>query len=199
MTGSAKKEYGVYFRTEDYGSLFRRFVVIGVDSFVLAVAVVIISVIWAFIIEEPYLPLASEYGGHSPVGFGPAYFIVCTVVCWLYLAVAKRSELRTVGYRMTGLQIVDLQGNRPSLVKMTWRFLLLLFGPFNLIIDIFWLGGDENRQTLRDKLSKTYVVKYKSRPLASGAIEYADYYFLALSIVFAEVKREKEYRIEGTT
>ena len=194
MKENPPKETGVYFRTKDYGSLFKRFVVIGVDTFVLVVAGVIISFIWAFFIEEPDLPLAAEYGGQSPVDFNLEYLIVLAVVSWLYLAVAKRSEKRTVGYRMTGLRVVDLQGKRPSLIRMTWRFVLLLFGPINLIIDIFWLGGDENRQTLRDKISKTYVVKEGAQPVGSGPIEYADYYLLGLSLVFTEVKRPKQYR-----
>lgn len=73
---------------------------------------------------------------------------------------------------------------------MTWRFVLLIFGPFYLLVDLFWLSGDENKQTLRDKFAKTYVVRANAKPIGSGLIKFVNYYFWGMAFIFAEVKKE---------
>lgn len=186
---------------EDYGTLLRRFTVIVVDSTILSIFAVLIAWLWSFFAEIPNIDIAFEHGWlafsieHGWLVFlifGPKYFLFCTAAFWLYLAVIKRTDIRTFGYRAAGLRVVDLKGKRPSLLKMTWRFVLLVFGPFHLLVDFFWLGGDENRQTLRDKLARTYVVKAKAQPAGSGTIQFVKYYFWGYAFLFPEVKKQKE-------
>ena len=98
----------------------------------------------------------------------------------------------TVGYWITGVQIVDLEGEEPSMWLMTLRYFLLVLGPINLIIDIFWLTSDENRQTLRDKIAETYVIKRNAMPLGHGQQKIAPYFIAGYSFTFKEVKRPTE-------
>jgi hypothetical protein len=112
------------------------------------------------------------------------------------MAVVKPTKLRTIGYRIADLKVVDLRGVRPSIFQMTWRFLLLVFGPIDLLVDLIWLGGDENRQTIRDKLAATYVIRRDAVPIGAGPIVRRNYFLLGCSFLFREVKRN---RIESDT
>ncbi len=79
---------------------------------------------------------------------------------------------------------------------MTWRFILLAFGPIDLLLDLIWLCGDENRPTIRDKIAATYVIRSNAVPIGAGTIVRRNYFLLGWSFIFQEVKR---IRIEGDT
>lgn len=66
---------------------------------------------------------------------------------------------------------------------------MLFFGPLNFFVDILWLNGEENRQTLRDKMFGTYVIKRQAQPEGTGKILYYHQTFLLMSWVFREVER----------
>ncbi len=185
---------GVYYKIEDYGSLLRRFLAIAVDLVVLILLSLLIAWIWSFFAQPPDLDPASEYGWLSMAFISPGYFWCCLLVSYVYMTVVKASNLRTVGYRITGLRVVNLQGVRPSILQMTWRFILLAFGPIDLVVDLIWLGGDDNRQTIRDKLAATYVIRPDAVPIGTGTVIRRNYFLLGWSFIFQEVKRN---RIEG--
>jgi uncharacterized RDD family membrane protein YckC len=119
------------------------------------------------------------------------------LLAWSYLAGLKVTSVPTLGYRLAKVQLVDLQGNRVSLWRSTRRF-LFLFLSFANCIDMLLLSHDRNRQTLRDKLLGTYVIRRGARPLGSGPIAYPAYFVGGLSFVFSEVARP-ERRVEGAT
>ena len=150
---------GVYYNRNDYAPLLRRLLVACVDLIGLCLFAYLLSNVWSLWAEAPDIKTISEFGWLSAAIISPGFFWVVTVTAYFYLVVAKRSRLRTIGYRLFGLKVVDLNGKTPSLLKMSFRFILLVFGPFHLLIDLFWLGGDDNKQTLRDKFAGTYVIK----------------------------------------
>ena len=92
---------------------------------------------------------------------------------------------------MTGLEIVNLQGTRPSIFPMTLRLLLWIFGPFNLLVDLCWLGADTEQQSLRDCYSGTYVVRNKAEPIGKGPIHLAYYTGLGMTLTYPRVVRPK--------
>ncbi len=194
MNTNLATKNGVYYKIEDYGSLLRRFLAIAVDLVVLILLALVIAWIWSFFAEAPDLDPALEYGWLSMAFITPGYFWCCLLISYIYMTVVKASKLRTVGYRITGLRVVNLHGVRPSIFQMTWRFILLAFGPIDLIVDLIWLGGDDNRQTIRDKIAATYVVRPDAIPIGAGAITRRSYFLLSWSFIFQEVKRN---RIEG--
>ena len=61
------------------------------------------------------------------------------------------------------MKIISIVGKRLSIWQMTLRFLILFFGPLNFFVDILWLTGEQNKQTLRDKMFGTYVVKRRAQ------------------------------------
>jgi uncharacterized RDD family membrane protein YckC len=84
---------------------------------------------------------------------------------------------------------VNLQGERPSLFALTFRAMLWLFGPFAMLFDILWSGMEIDRQSLRDCLAGTYVVRSKSEPIGIGPIIYAKYFLMGYNLMYPRVKR----------
>ncbi len=189
MSNVSEKDNGVYFATKDYASLPKRIIVAVIDLTILILFAWLVSWLWSFWAESPNVEVIAEFGWLSAALFNPTYFWVITGTAYFYLSIAKRSETRTVGYRVVGLKIIDENGRKPSLFKMSFRFILLVFGPFHLLVDLIWLGGDEGRQTLRDKFVGTYVIREDAKPIGVGNIEYVSYNFMGLSLLFREIKR----------
>ncbi len=189
MNQKSDYDSGVYYTKGDYASLFKRIISAGTDLLVLIILAVLISFPWSMTFSPPDYDILSEYGWIALAFYGPGYFWFCTLIAYLYLAVLKRSSLRTFGYRAAKLKIVNMKGECPSLLQMTWRFLLLIFGPFHIFVDLFWLGGDDDRQALRDKMAKRYVVGVDASPAGSGQYLYANYNFFGFTFLFREVKR----------
>jgi uncharacterized RDD family membrane protein YckC len=103
--------------------------------------------------------------------------------------VLKPSHWRTLGYRLTGVKIVTIRGERPSVLRMTFRALLWTFGPFNLLLDLLWLGPDSEHQSLRDCYAGTYVVRVDSQPIGRAAVHVAYYNALGFSLMYPRVVR----------
>ena len=101
----------------------------------------------------------------------------------------KRSRLRTLGYRLLGLRIVTTSGTQPSIITMTFRLLMWIFGPFNFLIDLLWLGADTEQQTLRDCYCGTYVIRQDAEPIGTAAIHLARYHGMGMTLVYPRVVR----------
>lgn len=165
---------GVFYADKDYAGIPRRLLILAIDFIVLACIAFIILI----------LPVSLE--SETILSFK---LLGILLISYYYLAILKRSERGTLGYHLTGVRIVDLEGKRPSIWKMTFRFLLLVFGPFNFILDVFWLGGDKDKQTLRDKVVGTYVINRQADPVGDGAQKYVQYSLMTYNLLFREVSR----------
>jgi len=108
-----------------------------------------------------------------------------------YLTALKPSRVRTLGLIVAGTRIVTLRGDRPSTLRMAYRLGLLLIGPFNLLFDLIWLGGDPCNQSLRDKLAGTLVVRHHAKPIARGNLILCYLGFAGLFFPVIEVGRAK--------
>jgi uncharacterized RDD family membrane protein YckC len=169
---SERQKQGVYYSREDYAGFWQRLVVDLIDFTLLLVAIVVLALI-------------------VPAG-GPAFphvlFWSTMVLGFVYLVLLKRSHFRTLGYRVGGIRIVSIQGERPSIWALTIRAMFAVFGPMNILIDILWITTDERRQALRDKFAHTYVVRAAAVPLGQGTIVYTAYSIFAVNFLFAEVR-----------
>lgn len=170
--GASASPPGVFYHPDDYAGLFRR-IAIDVIDFAL------VGVTWALI------DALGERLGLPRV----ARRVCMALVAWLYLAALKVTPMSTAGYRLLGMKLVDLQGKPVKLWKATLRSLMIVFGPASVVFDVIWLTGDENRQTLRDKIAGTYVVRSDATPMGQGAISYRMYFVAGLSLVIPEVVR----------
>jgi uncharacterized RDD family membrane protein YckC len=169
---------GVYYNSQDYAGFLRRIIIACTDFVALIVFWIILAVAWMYLHpEQDFVP--------------PASFWVVLISAFLYLTIIKRS-FGTLGYLIAGVRIVDIHGNRPSVIRMIGRFMWLFILPFSSILDILWLTGEETRQTLRDKTVGTYVVKKKANPLGTGKCEIKVMSFMGLCLRLREVEKDSQ-------
>jgi uncharacterized RDD family membrane protein YckC len=171
----------VVFADRDYAGLFRRIVIVFVDAVVIVLAGIFLIAVWVMV--------SDPRDAQEPP---PEYWFTWLAIAYVYMVILKRSRLRTLGFWFAGVRIVDHSGQPPSVLRMTFRFLLLILGPIHPIIDLFWLGGDRHRQTLRDKFAGTYVVNRTARPAGPGIRKSAYYNFMAATLIFTEIHAADE-------
>ena len=87
-------------------------------------------------------------------------YLAIIAVAWLYHSIMESSSMQaTLGKRLLGIRVVDMQGERISFLRATGRF----FGKFlsSLILAIGYLMAafTERRQALHDMLAGTLVWK----------------------------------------
>lgn len=170
---------GEYFDNEDYAGLFRRLGAMVIDSvalFVLGIVLWNLVSIIAFSIERRF----------DPTG---VFYFFWAVFVWLYLVLLKRSKWRTLGYRLFRLQIVSIRGGTPGVLAMTFRLLLWLFGPFNLLFDLVWMGADSESQSLRDCYAGTYVVRNGAQAAGVGQVHLSRYHAAGMTLAYPRVMR----------
>ncbi|WDQ15983.1 RDD family protein [Rhodopirellula sp. P2] len=170
---------GIYFAHESYPGFIRRLIAMMIDGAILTFAGIAIWILLALL----FYVLETD---RSPETLHIAIWLT---IIWVYMTVIKRSWLRTIGYRLSGLQIVDTRGSRPSLMKMTFRLLMWIFGPFNFILDLMWLAADSEQQTLRDCYCGTYVVRATAQPEGSAPMHLTRYFATGLAPSYPRVVR----------
>ena len=163
---------GVFYDKSDYAGIGLRLLIMLVDTAVL-------SVMFALIY---YSALVLDI-------MGPQVLYAFVFTSYAYLALLKRSKVRTIAYRLFNTRIVDLAGNPPSIWKMTLRYVFLLGGPFNVLMDLVWLSGERDKQSIRDKFAATYVVKNSAKPIGKGTITTSLMDLFGYSMFFREVSR----------
>jgi len=167
------EDTGAYYSPDDLCGIFRRLLILVVD-------LTIVLLIWVTL-----LVLSGALGASTPLPGSLAAF----GLAWAYLAGLKAGPRGTLGYRLAGVQLVNLQGRPAGLLVSTYRFLLMLLGPFHLAVDLLWLAGDPNGQTLRDKLTGTYVVRRNARPIGHARLSHPTYFIATLAFALPEVNR----------
>ena len=167
---------GAYFLPADYVGLIPRIAIFVVDLATLAAFYIIGGI------------LALRFTEISDDQFVMLFF----VIAWFYLTLVKTSSFRTVGYRLLGARIVNLKGEKPSIVRMTFRFLLCLFGPFSFMFDLLWVSADEQKQTLRDRFAATCVIKYSAEPAGQAEIRFVFYNAFGFNLMYQQVMAPKE-------
>jgi uncharacterized RDD family membrane protein YckC len=163
-------ELGVYFRSDDYASFWRRLLVDLIDGTVILAA-------WLL----TFATLAN-------LDSAALIFVVCGAFCFGYLVLLKRTERGTLGYRACGVRIVGIDGCRAGIAPLTIRALFVLFGPINYLWDALWISTDTHRQALRDKFADTYVVKRKAEPVGSCRLIHCWYWIFNYNFLFRELE-----------
>jgi len=173
------REEGIYYRREDYAGLWRRVLVSTVDALVAFAGLVALLLLGDTILAATGAALG---------------FFTWLALAYVYLVVCKRSRARTLGYRLGRVKIVSIRGDAPSSWRVTFRLLFALMGGgFSSVlglIDLSWISGDDHRQTLRDKLAHTYVIRASAEPVGRGPISYDVYHVLAWTLFVPGVRRK---------
>ena len=179
MTPDRSLGTGAYYDFDDYAGFVRRIAVLVIDSTVLLLAGV---ALWLMILAMCW----NLAPAHDPSGI---FFVLWVSLAWIYLVPLKRSRFRTIAYRLLGLMIVTTKGERPSLFTMTFRMLMWLFGPFNFLIDLIWLGADTEGQSLRDCYAGTYVLRNGAEPIGFAPVHLTRYNGVGLTLAYPRVCR----------
>ena len=167
----------VCFDRRDYAGPVRRAAIVCIDA--LAVIVLLVGVlvgIWYVrLLRHPRSDLPPE-----------AAWAALATVC-LYLTLLKRSRIRTLGYILTAVRIVDIKGKRPSLLQMTTRLWPMLPVPWSFLFDLGWVADEPQRQILRDKWAGTFVVRRKAQPIGRALVRYKRIGFGGIFLIFPEI------------
>lgn len=167
---------GVYFTADDYIGVAPRIIILFVDTLVLGVIVLLLALLWFYLVGDYKI-----FAG------------VVALAVWLYLVPLKRSVFRTIGYRLMGAKLVNLKGQRPSLFMLTFRSILWIFGlaPSNLLLEFIWCGIDDDRQSIRDRIANTCLVKNDATPIGTGEVHLAYFFSFAYTLAYSRVVHPK--------
>jgi uncharacterized RDD family membrane protein YckC len=166
---------GVYYARRDCAGFPRRLLIIAIDVLTLLLLGGAVLFVWQ-VVARPNTA--------SPIPVG-----IWLGLAYLYLTVLRASRFRTPGYLLTGVRIVDLKGDRPSFLQMNMRLVLWAIYPLTTELDLLVFWADENRQTFRDKLAGTYVIRKRATPLGEGRIRPTTFFALGYTLVLPEVTR----------
>jgi hypothetical protein len=112
----------------------------------------------------------------------------CCAIIFSYFVLLKRPKVGTLGYSVGGVRIVGMDCQRPGLLALTVRMLFMIFGPFNYLVDLAWMSGDQHRQDFRDKLADTYVVRRLAEPIGAGRVIHRYYLIVGYDFLFREIE-----------
>ncbi len=170
-----------YYAAEDYVGFGTRLLIMFVDSLVLvlfgvALWMPLVALFLAGIIE------------FDPSGY---FWLVYLFVIWIYLGPVKRSNFGTIGFRIFAVRLVSARGGRPTLVNMTFRMMMWMFGPFSIVLDLLWLGADSESQSLRDCYLGTYLIKRKAMPIGRAPLHLTCYNAMGFVLSYPRVCRPR--------
>lgn len=82
------------------------------------------------------------------------------LIWWVYTAGLTSSNLQgTLGKKILGLKVVDLNGNRISFARATGRFFASILSGLILGIGYLMVAFNPKKQGLHDQIAGTYVIK----------------------------------------
>ena len=171
-----KPSEGIYYSHESYAGFWRRLTVDVIDLLV----IMTVSVIVTYLISS--LTDVTE-------SLVPLLMLTWATLWFSYFVLLKRSRFGTVGYRVCNVRIVNLHGETPGIFSLILRLCYAFVGPLSFPLDLIWISGDADRQALRDKFAKTYVIKNSASPAGAGKIAYSTYDLWGWHLLFCEVKR----------
>lgn len=170
-----------FYDPRDYVGIGKRLIVLLVDSVVLILLGQAIGLLF-HVLGLMGIVL------HVPIGL----FLICYLIAiWSYLGPVKRSNFGTIGYRLLGIRLISAKGGAPSLLSMTMRMLMWMFGPFNLILDLLWVGVGSEGQSLRDCYLGTYLIKRNAKALGRAPLRTNLYTAMGCIISYPGVCRPK--------
>lgn len=136
---------------KSYGGFWRRLAAYLIDSIILFVGTFVIGFIYGALIAS---------NGQSIDAAGEIFLQCVGIVAgWIYFASQESSEDQaTVGKRVMGLQVCDLQGSRLSFGRASGRFFAKILSGLILLIGFLMIAFTQRRQGLHDKIASTVVL-----------------------------------------
>ncbi|MBS4189027.1 RDD family protein [Bacillus sp. FJAT-49705] len=171
-----KKSYGEgdYEEKKEYGGFWLRFAAYLIDSIILGIPLGIITLLiftlffgafgtFELILADPYADITDEQAlallGSYFGAFAIAFLINMAGVIAYYAGLHSSKWQATVGKKLLGLKVTDLNGNRISFWRALGRYLSLAFLSGILLIGFIIAAFTEKKQALHDLIAGTVVVK----------------------------------------
>jgi len=99
-------------------------------------------------------------GGGEPTGYEWIIQVISIVISWLYYAgLESSSQMGTLGKRLLGLKVTDLEGQPIGFGRATGRYFGKILSAIPLGLGFFMMLADEKKQTWHDKMAGCLVVK----------------------------------------
>jgi uncharacterized RDD family membrane protein YckC len=91
--------------------------------------------------------------------------LILTILNYSYFAIMTKSRGQTLGKMAFGIQVVDSQGNIPSLRIVLLREILYKeLSALPLLLGYAWAGWDINKKAWHDHFARTFVIKKPKPP-----------------------------------
>jgi uncharacterized RDD family membrane protein YckC len=139
-----------------YAGFWRRAVAALIDSLAMfmpfcVVAFIVIVVVKLVSVSKGYEPAVLILGVLPPV---------VIVVTWLYFALMESSSWQaTLGKRLMGLYVTDIEGHRLSLARATARTFAKYLSSITAGIGYLFCGFTEKKQALHDMVANCLVLR----------------------------------------
>lgn len=138
--------------TPEYASFGSRFAAFLIDQVLLGVGGAAIGLVLGAGIGAS--------GGTVGTGVEMLLNLVGIVIGWVYYAGLESSSQRaTLGKRLLGLQVTDLQGQQVDFLHATGRHFGKILSALPLLLGFILMISDEKKQTWHDKMSGCLVLK----------------------------------------
>jgi uncharacterized RDD family membrane protein YckC len=147
-----------------YAGFWLRFVAYLIDIVIISIVCIPIFFVISAVFGLSMASLARNpdemAAGGSMVGVFLLIEAVAVVGVWLYYAFTESSGWQgTIGKKILGLRVTDLNGNRISFGRATGRLFAKFVSNFTLMIGYIMAGFTEKKQALHDMIAGCLVVK----------------------------------------
>ncbi len=151
-----------------YAGFWLRVAAYFVDYLILEIPLVILAMIAGLIYGISAARSHAHVGFINPDGGINASFVifelsimsVSMVIHWLYFALQECSSVQaTLGKRVIGLKVTNLEGRRIGFGQASGRFFGKIISGMTLLIGYMMAGFTERKQALHDILAGTLVVR----------------------------------------
>ena len=143
----------------EYAGFWLRFLAGAVDLVLEALGALLVTVVLDFVLQR-FGRIFGIDRWDAKVFAGFAYISILAVGSWLYCAFMESSSWRaTVGKRLLGLQVMDLEGKRISFGQATVRHFMKFLSLFCLMIGFLMAGWTKRRQALHDIPADVLVIR----------------------------------------
>jgi len=134
----------------------------------LALLIVVVFVVTVFVATIAAGDVPAEDAPWVPMAVAIA--LLQLVFTWLYSALFQTSAWQaTIGMRLAGVKVTDLQGRRLSFTRATARYAAKRLVVLTLYLGFLVIVATDRRQALHDVLAGTLVVR-RREPVAGGPV-----------------------------
>lgn len=157
MSKVAVNDYGNI--SERYGGFWVRVAASIIDGIIITVPMSVLFIIYSFITAPEEGTATDEEMVTMLLGYTVIYIIALVGIALYYILTTASKMQGTVGKKIMGLKVVDLNGNRLTFGRATGRYFATILSGMIFNIGYLMAAFTEKKQTLHDMIASTLVVK----------------------------------------